>query len=93
MKRRFKNAVQRESYERSRRLSRDPTSELYWPDGRPHMTASPHRAYWLGRYGVGMTPERTSQNYACWAAGVDDSREFGPPSMPMPTHAPKGITS
>lgn len=93
-KRSFKNPVMQRHYDIMRELARDPSSELFH-EGRPRLGANTRTAYWKGRDGKPCVYVRDSHAYACWAAGVDDRKDLGPPPSPVqyltlarPTTAP-----
>lgn len=80
--RRFKNPIQQKHYDAMRLLARDLTSELFH-DGRPRLGSGARTAYWKGRDGKPSVFIKQSAAYACWAAGVDDRKDLGPPPHPI----------
>lgn len=82
MARKFKDRIMVAHYDTCRRLARDATSELFY-NGQPRLGSGARVAYWKGRDGKPCFYDKATPAYACWAAGVDDRKELGPPPYPV----------
>lgn len=74
----FKDKSMQKMYDACRAFAADKSSSFY-VEGKPRRGAGHRAAYWNGRAGI-KTPgaDRNSLAYACWRAGMDDRKQFGP---------------